>query len=54
MNKYSVRKYYFIDTVVEANDPDEANDKADAMPVDLSELQYLGDLEFNSPDIAEV
>jgi hypothetical protein len=54
MTKYSVRKYYFIDTVVEAEDAEDANDKVNNLSIDLSDIEYLGDLEYENPDIAEL
>jgi hypothetical protein len=54
MNQYSVRKYFYVDTIVEANGPEEANDMVNDMDFSIHEAQYLGDLEFNEPDIAEI
>lgn len=54
MRKFSVRKYYFIETLVEAEDAEHANDIVEDMPVNLAEVQWLGDLENNNPDILEV
>ena len=54
MSEYSVRKYFYIDTLVEANSPEEANDKVNDMDFSIYEAQYLGDLEYNEPDVMEV
>jgi hypothetical protein len=54
MNKYSVRKYFYIDTIVEANSAEEANDLVNDINLNVLEAEYLGDLEFNEPDIAEL
>lgn len=54
MNQYSVRKYYFVETLVEAKNTEHANDLVENMPVDLSSIQWLGDLENENPDILEV
>lgn len=54
MAKFSVRKYYFIETLIEAEDAEHANEIVEDMPVDLSEIQWLGDLENQNPDILEV
>ena len=54
MNQYSVRKYFYVDTIVEADSPEEANDLVNDMDIDVLEAQYLGDLEYNEPDIAEI
>ena len=54
MKKYSVRKYFYVDTLVEANHPEEANELVNDMDISLYEAEYLGDLEFDCPDVAEV
>lgn len=54
MKKFSVRKYYFVDTLVSAESEEEANEKVENMSLDLSEIQWLGDIEFENPDIREV
>lgn len=54
MRKFSVRKYYFIETLVEAEDSEHANDLVEEMKVDPADIQWLGDLENSNPDILEV
>ena len=52
--EYSVRKYFYVDTIVEADSIEEANDKVNDMEISVLEAQYLGDLSYGEPDIWEL
>jgi hypothetical protein len=51
--KYSVRKWYYVDTIVEADSLFEANDIVNEQDCDLKNLEYFGDID-GQPDIAEI
>jgi hypothetical protein len=54
MKQYSVRKYFYVDTIVKALSAEEANDLVNDMTLDSLESQYLGDLAYDEPDVAEI
>jgi hypothetical protein len=54
MNQYSVRKYFYVDIIVEAASANEANETVNDMDFSIHEAQYLGDLENEQPDILEI
>lgn len=43
--RYSVRKWFYVDTVVEADSPEQANDIVENDEVNLKNLEYYGDLD---------
>jgi hypothetical protein len=51
--KYSVRKWYYVDTIVEASSKDEANDIVNDRDCNLKNLEYFGDVD-GEPDIWEM
>ena len=51
--KYSVRKWYYVDTIVEADSPEEANDIVNDADCDLKNLEYFGDID-GQIDVAEI
>lgn len=50
--KYSVRKWYYVDTMVEADSPERANEYVEAQDCNLKNLEYYGDLD-GVPDVQE-
>jgi hypothetical protein len=51
--KYSVRKWLYVDTIVEAESPEEANSIVEDGEVNLKNLEYYGDID-GFADVAEV
>jgi hypothetical protein len=51
--KYSVRKWLYVDTIVEAESPEEANSIVEDVEVNLKNLEYYGDID-GFADVAEV
>jgi hypothetical protein len=53
MKKYSVRKWYYVDTIVEAESPEAANSIVENGEVSLKNLEYYGDID-GFADVAEM
>ena len=51
--KYSVRKWYYVDTIVEADSLLRANEYVEAQECDLKNLEYFGDID-GQPDVEEI
>ncbi len=53
MKKYSVRKWYYVDTIVEAESPEAADSIVENGEVSLKNLEYYGDID-GFADVAEM
>ena len=49
---YSVRKWFYVDTFVTADSPEEANRLVEDAEVNLKNIEYYGDLD-KTPDVTE-
>ena len=51
--KYSVRKWYYVDTIIEADNALRANEYVESKDCDIKNLEYFGDLD-GQPDVQEI